>query len=517
MQDLELLREYVEQGSEKAFGEIVSRHVDMVYSAALRQLGDPQLAQDVTQTVFMALAAQGHKLPGKTVLPGWLYQCSRFAATKVVRTERRRRERETKAAIMGESISDTAAGSNAEWEQILPLLDEAMGRLGQVDRDALVLRFFKNKNLKEVGTALGIKEDAAQKRVARAVEKLRSFFSGRGVTISSTSLAAVLSAQVVQAAPAGLAVSITAASLLSASAITNTTLTLGLLQTMAWSKLKTAVVVGVALSAAVTPLVLQQHSLSHLRAANEQLISEIQKYRDEEQGWTQRLNSATQEAERYRIQASEIHGLRSEMARLKKENAALAKLKNSAPSQSVNDPAKAQQTTEHAPKEFRTFEEVGQYTGKLRGGMMGGKSPTQEEIDYLASVKPQLEKLERSPKEFAAFQSSYIESVAGLADKSKAESIRQIIEQTYNDAVQQGLDLPSKPAGDAESWKKNRHALDRRGTEAVQELLTPEERQRFDRMFLGIMGADTGLGMDKSNYPDGFIITADKPPTEGGN
>jgi RNA polymerase sigma factor (sigma-70 family) len=160
--DGQLLGRYAEAGSESAFSEIVSRHIDLVYSTALRQVGgDAHLAQDVAQTVFADLARKARTVSYEGVLTGWLYQATRYAASKVVRTERRRSTREQEAVAMQEVTSDES------WEQLRPVLDEAMGSLGAKDRDAVLLRYFERKELRAVGDALGTSEEAARKRVAR--------------------------------------------------------------------------------------------------------------------------------------------------------------------------------------------------------------------------------------------------------------------------------------------------------------------------------------------------------------
>ena len=144
------------------------------------------------------------------------------------------------------------------WTQIAPLLDAAMLRLGEKDRNAVVLRFFENKNLREVGAALGASEDSARVRINRALEKLRKFFTKRGVMLSATVIAAAVSANSVQAAPVGLAATISAAAV-KGSAVAASTLTLvkGALKLMAWTKAKTAIVVGagILITATTTPFV----------------------------------------------------------------------------------------------------------------------------------------------------------------------------------------------------------------------------------------------------------------------
>src|SRR5436190_15013434 len=208
--DAQLLWRYTEERAEPAFGELVARHIDLVFSAALRVVsGDRHLAQDVTQTVFADLARKARSLPRDVVLAGWLYRHACFTAAKAVRAERRRRIREKTAMEM----NALQANTEPNWEQIAPVLDEAMNQLRASDRDAIVLRFLKRQDFRAVGSALGVGEDAAQKRVSRAVDKLRTFLSRRGVTLTATTLGTTLATEAVVAAPTGLAVSVTATSL----------------------------------------------------------------------------------------------------------------------------------------------------------------------------------------------------------------------------------------------------------------------------------------------------------------
>ncbi len=209
--DQQLLREYSDARAEAAFVELVRRHVDLVFSAALRMVRDAHLAEDVTQGVFIALAQNARQLAGRPVLAGWLHRTAQNLAAKVVRTDSRRRAREQEAAAMNELHATEPA---AIWEDIAPELDAALGRLSDADRDAILLRYFEGKSARAMAGIFGVSEDAAQKRVNRAVERLRACFAGRGAAISASGLAAILTAHAVQSAPAGLAAGIATAAVM---------------------------------------------------------------------------------------------------------------------------------------------------------------------------------------------------------------------------------------------------------------------------------------------------------------
>ena len=243
LNDHELLAEFARSESEPAFATLTARHVNLVYSAARRFSGNPHHAEEITQAVFIILARKAGKLSPRIVLSGWLYQTARLTAANFVKGEIRRQQREQEA-YMQSTLNET---DTMTWEQIAPLLDEAMGHLGETDRNAVVLRFFENRTAAEVAAALKLTEAAAHKRVNRALEKLRKIFTKRGVTLSATLIAGAVAANSVQAAPAGLAMTVTAAAANGASiSATITTLVKGTMKTMTWLKLKFAVGMGVA-------------------------------------------------------------------------------------------------------------------------------------------------------------------------------------------------------------------------------------------------------------------------------
>ena len=255
--DIELVRQYARSKSEEAFATLVSRHVHLVYSVALRQVRDAHLAEEITQTVFIILARKAGSLSSKTVVSGWLYRTARHAAANAITLQRRRQSREQEA-YMQSQLKETDAEA---WREIEPLLETAMGQLGTKDHDALVLRFFDHRTFRDISTALGTTEAGAKMRVNRALEKLRSFFTKRGLMFSAASIAAAISAHSVQAAPAGLATCVTVIAV-NGTPVTISTLTLikTTLKFMAWTKLKTAVLVGtIAIMAAGTATVTFQH------------------------------------------------------------------------------------------------------------------------------------------------------------------------------------------------------------------------------------------------------------------
>jgi RNA polymerase sigma factor (sigma-70 family) len=220
--DSQLLLAYAERRSEAAFTELVRRHVDLVHSAALRITNDPHLAKDVAQGVFAALARQAGSLAGHGALVGWLHRTTRNIAAHSIRTESRRRMRERQAAAMNQ----TPDSGDSSWQQIAPFLDAALADLATADRDAILLRYFENKSAREVADQLAISTEAAQKRVNRAVERLRENFAKRGITASAAGLAGTISSHAVQAAPPGLA------ALVSTSALTGAAIPAGAIKSI---------------------------------------------------------------------------------------------------------------------------------------------------------------------------------------------------------------------------------------------------------------------------------------------
>ncbi len=318
---MQLLQEYATSRSEAAFASLVSRHINLVYSAAMRSVNNPHQAEDVTQSVFVMLARKSHVLSRGTVLSGWLYQTARLTAANFIRAELRRRHREHQALT---EFTMNAPETEA-WTRVGPLLDEAMSHLNEKDRDAIVLRFFEGKALKEVGGCLGASEDAAKMRVNRALDKLRDFFLRRGITMPAAALAEAISGSAIQAAPDGLAASV-AAGVVQGATLTVSTFSFvkGALQIMTSTKISVAVAVG---AAAIIGLQLQQISAQKKTVKQlETLVSQ------------QAQNSRAQQAEiaqlqeRNTIYAKTMSGMNRDVAKARALSSAAIAAKPPVPS-----------------------------------------------------------------------------------------------------------------------------------------------------------------------------------------
>lgn len=213
--DTALLRRYAEEGHEPAFTELVRRHVDLVYGAALRRTGgDAHRAAEVAQHVFTTLARDARKLARHPQLAAWLHTATRNAALNLMISEQRWQARETAALALNSVGGGGAAGP--AWEQVQPLLDAAIDELPETDRAAVVLRFLERRPFAEIGAALRVSEDAARVRTDRALDKLRVILGRRGVTSTVAALGAVMAGQAMVAAPAGLGAALALQSLASA-------------------------------------------------------------------------------------------------------------------------------------------------------------------------------------------------------------------------------------------------------------------------------------------------------------
>jgi RNA polymerase sigma factor (sigma-70 family) len=327
--DAELLRRYVEEGAEDAFAELVQRHVNLVYSVALRQLnGDAHLAADATQLVFTDLARKARAVAGHNVLAGWLFTSTRFAAAKLVRGERRRQARETEAHLMQDLTHDDPA-AQLDWQRIRPVLDDVIGELSDNDREAILLRFFEGRDYASVGAQLNLAANAARMRVERALDKLRASLEERGVTSTTAAIATLLANQSVIAAPVGLAAVITGGALAGAGtavATFGTASAAGAAAAATTFMSITKVQLGIAgalAAAAATGYVVQAES-------NSAVSDEINALRQQSQAIAP-LRAENEQLRRAQAEVASLHGNDAELQRLREEAEALkAKLRTAA-------------------------------------------------------------------------------------------------------------------------------------------------------------------------------------------
>jgi RNA polymerase sigma factor (sigma-70 family) len=339
--DVQLLRDYAEGGYEAAFRELVTRHTDLVYSAALRQVNSPDLAGDIAQGVFTDLARKARQvaeqMPGGHSLAGWLHRSTRYAALNHWRDTRRRLANERQAMEQLLINSESAP----DWERIRPMLDEALDSLGDEDREALLLRYFKNQDFRAVGLALGISDDTAQKRVSRAMERLREFFSKRNVAVGASGLVVLIATNAVQAAPVGLAAAISAAAVVSGTAVSTST-AIAVTKIIAMTTLqKTLITAALAMVAGAG--IYEAHQAWQLREQNQALrqqqaplADQRQQLRRERDDATDRLAALTDELARVKKNPSEVLKLRGEVGALRQEKAVANS--QSAASKALADP-----------------------------------------------------------------------------------------------------------------------------------------------------------------------------------
>ena len=315
MDDRDLVRAFNEARSEAAFAELVGRHVDFVYRTALRVLdGDVHAAKDVSQSVFIDLASKASTLDNRPSLTGWLHTSTVYAATKAIRSARRRHAREQEALMMQEPSQTDGPG--IEWERLQPDLDALLLELKEPDREAILLRFFRQWSFAELGRKFGVTDNAARMRVERALDKLRSGLARRGMTSSASALAVLLARQSVGAAPDGLAASIVASSMAAVATATGPTTVVAAVMSHA-----KPIAAGVLIAAGiVAPALLLHRQNARLTQQNEALRLQLL-----EQASAPALDAAAGESEelvRLRLENAELRPLREQVRNLR---AALAR------------------------------------------------------------------------------------------------------------------------------------------------------------------------------------------------
>lgn len=490
-EDYELLRQYASSGSEFVFAELVSRHVDFVYATALRRVGgNSHLAQDIVQNVFIALNRKATSLLHLRSLEGWLYQATRFAAAKAVRTEQRRSLRE-KAAIEMEAGTRQPAPADPlyDWERIAPVLDEAIEQLATDDREAILLRFFGRKNLRAVAESAGTTEEAARKRISRALGKLRTYLSRKGVAISESSLIAALALGGAAGAPTALATTVASAALAAPTALT---VGASLLHLMSTAKTKIALAT---LSLLVIPVVVQHATISALKEDNQKLTGQLRAAEAALKTETTLSNAPAPSPPEH----LELMRLRAEVTALRRQ---IEKPVASAP------PAKSlavAPANDSKPEFVRWAEEIlvgpPQIQG-LEGGNIRRKALNREELSegeqvLLMNMVRHAESVEKSPNDFSEFQSSFVASLLSWKDDPRTRRVKEIIQAAAVTANERQMNF-NAPTLKADSWPPEQKELNRTATAEVQALLTQEERATFDRAFLGIMGVDFGIAFHHS-------------------
>ncbi len=326
--DQQLLQEYAHNRSDSAFAELVRRHLNLVYSAALRRLGDAHLAEDVAQGTFTALAQNAPVLAGHPVLSGWLHRTTQNLAANLIRTNQRRQTREQEAVTMNQLLSSAPADAN--WQSIAPHLDAALDELESTDRDVVMLRYFEKKSAREAAIQLGLSEAAAQKRVSRAVDRLREFFAKRGVTVGASGLAVVISANAVQAAPVGLALTISTAALTGTTLATTATVTAtkaiamtALQKTVVTATIAVLAGAGIYEARQASQLREQVQALQQQQAPLSKHIAELDQALFNA---TNQLAALRDDNERLNRNTSELLKLRGEVGLLRKQATTMAKL-----------------------------------------------------------------------------------------------------------------------------------------------------------------------------------------------
>jgi len=265
--DKSLIAEFNVRRSEDAFAALVRQHINLVFATALRQVGDTGAAEEITQNVFVALAQAAGKLGPHPTIAGWLHQTALNKSREWLRSELRRRKREQIAV----NLDQAAAQGDSVWSPLVPLLDEALLKLREPDRQAVILHFMEGRTFQEVGSVIGVGEDAARKRVNRCLDQLTDFFRRRGFAVPALAAGAPLFALASHAAPTGLVASATTAGLAAAhTAASASTLTLlkGALKIMAWTKAKSAIVAGTAIILATGTTTLVMKTVHESRAAS---------------------------------------------------------------------------------------------------------------------------------------------------------------------------------------------------------------------------------------------------------
>lgn len=460
--DFELLARYTRHHAEDAFAEIVRRHIDLVHSAAMRQVRSAPLAEEVAQAAFLKLAQHARRLTSGTILSAWLYQVTRREAIDVVRREARRQLREQIATEMNATNSNSA-----DWTHIEPMLDEAMLELDMPDRTAVLLRYFENKSLREVGETLGATENAVQKRLARAIEHLREFFTKRGVSIGESGLAAVLSAHSINAAPAGLSAMIsTSAAIAIGSGLASTAPLAITSKAIAMTTIQKSLAATL-LAVAVGVGVYQLREVSRLRAENEALRRQSaekqlqQSAVDPDQAAT-RERALQSENDRLKLAVSELPKLRAELTRLRSAEQELTKLRKNNATTPVGETSKAPTTAvTEVPTEVWTNAGFATPLAALQTRGWSILNGNRERFAESVMITDQARK---------AFEDVIIQMAEASTDPNKGRYIEEVLKNKYG--VEEAILMPMMAEHEKLTYK-GYHVVSQQypsGDEAILEL-----------------------------------------------
>jgi len=502
--DLELLARYTRHRAEDAFAEIVRRHLALVHSAALRQVRSPQLAEEVAQSTFLKLAQHARQLAPDTILSAWLYQVTRREAIDVVRREARRQLREQIATEM-----TAMNATDADWTHIEPLLDEAMHALDETDRAAVLLRYFENKSLREVGQALGASENAAQKRLTRAVEQLREFFAKRGVSVGASGLVVIISANAIQAAPVGLAITI-----LSTTAISGTTFLATATATTTKAIAMTTgqkTLIGVVLAAIIGVAVYEARVVSTLRGQ----VQTLQQQQAPPPPHVEHSSSGSHDA------ISKLAALRAENDRLRQGGMELLRMRGELSmlrqraTELSNQVAKSSnpyglQPGQMPPVRSSSVPENARAYANLVRKAASGQLTLAEEYN-LAKAWPYLERKFREPADFAYFQAEYLAALLDLKDENTKWELRRAVETARDAEHKNGLkwarmskeEIQQIDARiDMNRIRSQWNQLSEQAMTVVGGLLTDTQRELLAASLQSVLDFDPRLRLAGENVPD---------------
>lgn len=485
--DQQLLRAYAENRSDAAFAELAKRHVDFIYSAAMRMVRDTHLAKDVSQGVLVALAKDARKLAEHPVLVGWLHRTTRNIASQAVRTEVRRRQREKETAVMHADPEQPTP-----WDEIAPHLDTVIAGLSESDRDAVLMRYFENRPAHEIAAILGISSEAAQKRVVRAVERLRRGFAKRGVTAATAGLVASIYGNAVQAAPIGLAATLsgTAVSGISASAklFAMTTLQKSLAATGVALLVATAIYQVTRMPTNRKPLPGDATAISTPRLESDNqsrtgLPTKSDRARHR-QSDLERQNAALREQ---LAEARRINEMAEDQSRFLEE----ITIKLLGDDQLHVPETVAGLAVLYGQVQLRSRDFLDKWNGRIPPDGTPEAESYRQELDARITddatlMKALMESAKDDPfkeaSDMAQFQSIQLYASLGL-DESQWRQLDDDLNGFYSEIKRLKLDSASKPTTGFDEWRGRREEMGCKVFSEIQSSFTPRQQEEFKRLY----------------------------------